>query len=64
MMQKDSRLPCLASDATISALRDRCQPTLNETQAEEFVDKLIMSSYGNVFTRLYDTYQYYSNGIL
>jgi phosphatidylinositol kinase/protein kinase (PI-3 family) len=60
----DSRLPSLASEATVSALRERFQPTLNEAQAEEFVEKLILSSCCNVFTRLYDTYQYYSNGIL
>ncbi|RUP31667.1 kinase-like domain-containing protein [Jimgerdemannia flammicorona] len=65
MMQKDSKLPCFQSgEATLSALRDRFQLALTEPQCDEYVDKLIMSSCCNVFTRLYDTYQYYSQGIL
>ncbi|CAG8599046.1 10872_t:CDS:10 [Acaulospora morrowiae] len=65
MMSKDSKLPCfLSGDVTASHLRDRFQPSLTEPQFEEFVEKLIMSSCCNVFTRLYDTFQYYSNGIL
>ncbi|KAI9279539.1 kinase-like domain-containing protein [Sporodiniella umbellata] len=65
MMSKDSRLPCFQyGELTVSHLRDRFQLQLTEPQAEEWVDKLIMSSYCNVFTRLYDTFQYYSQGIL
>jgi len=65
MMSKDSKLPCfLAGDNTAQAVRDRLVLNLTEVQAEEFVEKLIMSSCCNVFTRLYDTFQYYSNGIL
>ncbi|KAI9027305.1 kinase-like domain-containing protein [Phycomyces nitens] len=65
MMSKDSKLPCFQNgDQTVQQLRDRFQLHLTEPQAEEFVDKLVMSSCCNVFTRLYDTYQYYSQGIL
>ncbi|KAG2229196.1 hypothetical protein INT48_003880, partial [Thamnidium elegans] len=61
MMSKDSKLPCFQNgDLTVPQLRDRFQLHLTEPQAEEFVDKLIMSSCCNVFTRLYDTFQYYS----
>lgn len=61
MMSKDSKLPCFQNgDLTVPQLRDRFQLQLTEPQAEEFVDKLIMSSCCNVFTRLYDTFQYYS----
>ncbi|KAI9478220.1 MAG: kinase-like domain-containing protein [Benjaminiella poitrasii] len=61
MMSKDSNLPCFQNgDLTVSQLRDRFQLQLTEPQAEEFVDRLIMSSCCNVFTRLYDTFQYYS----
>jgi phosphatidylinositol 4-kinase len=59
MMSKDSKLPCFQNE-TVAQLRDRFQLHLTEPQAEEFVDKLIMSSCCNVFTRLYDTFQYYS----
>ncbi|SAL99253.1 hypothetical protein [Absidia glauca] len=65
MMCKDSKQGCFQSgEQTIHQLRDRFQLHLTEPQAEEFVDRLIMSSCGNVFTKLYDTYQYYSQGIL
>ncbi|CAG8464975.1 6279_t:CDS:10 [Ambispora gerdemannii] len=65
MMQKDSKLPCFAyGEITASQLKDRFQLSLTEPQFEEFVERLIMSSCCNVFTRLYDTFQYYSNGIL
>ncbi|KAF8937767.1 Phosphatidylinositol 4-kinase pik1alpha (PI4-kinase)(PtdIns-4-kinase) [Dissophora ornata] len=65
MMSKDSKLPCFQyGDNAAQAVRDRLALNLTEVQAEEFVEKLIMSSCCNVFTRLYDTFQYYSNGIL
>ncbi|CAG8569303.1 8211_t:CDS:2, partial [Cetraspora pellucida] len=63
MMSKDSKLPCFLSGSA-SHLNDRFQHSLTEPQFDEFVEKLIMSSCCNVFTRLYDTFQYYSNGIL
>ncbi|KAF9131230.1 Phosphatidylinositol 4-kinase pik1alpha (PI4-kinase)(PtdIns-4-kinase) [Mortierella sp. 14UC] len=64
MMSKDSKLPCFQYENAAQAVRDRLALNLTEVQAEEFIEKLIMSSCCNVFTRLYDTFQYYSNGIL
>ncbi|CAI2175619.1 14585_t:CDS:2 [Funneliformis geosporum] len=65
MMSKDSKLPCFISgDLTVAHLKERFQLSLTEPQFEEYVERLIMSSCCNVFTRLYDTFQYYSNGIL
>ncbi|KAH6578932.1 hypothetical protein BASA60_003469 [Batrachochytrium salamandrivorans] len=46
------------------ALRERFQLSMTETQIGEFVDKLIDSSCNNMFTKLYDSFQYYANGIL
>ncbi|CAG8492708.1 32992_t:CDS:2 [Racocetra persica] len=63
MMSKDSKLPCFLAGSA-AHLHDRFQLSLTEPQFDEFVEKLIMSSCCNVFTRLYDTFQYYSNGIL
>jgi phosphatidylinositol 4-kinase len=62
MMSKDSRLPCFKNGGqyALNQLRDRFQLQLTDPQVENFVDRLIMSSCCNVFTRLYDTYQYYS----
>ena len=57
-----SELPCLSSgQATIDALRVRFQ--LGLASVDEFVDTLIASSANNVFTRLYDSFQYYANGV-
>ncbi|KAK9717510.1 Phosphatidylinositol 4-kinase pik1alpha (PI4-kinase)(PtdIns-4-kinase) [Basidiobolus ranarum] len=66
IMQKDSSLPCFSNtgESTVAALRDRFQLSLTEAQVDEYLEKLIISSCCNVFTRLYDTFQYYSNGIL
>ncbi|KAF9109844.1 Phosphatidylinositol 4-kinase pik1alpha (PI4-kinase)(PtdIns-4-kinase) [Mortierella sp. AM989] len=65
MVSKDSKLPCFQyGDSAAQAVRERLALNLTEIQAEEFIEKLIMSSCCNVFTRLYDTFQYYSNGIL
>ncbi|KAJ1969556.1 Phosphatidylinositol 4-kinase pik1alpha (PI4-kinase)(PtdIns-4-kinase) [Dispira parvispora] len=66
MMQKDSKLPCFVSSSAnaSAALKERFQINLTETQVNDYVDNMIVSSCCNVFTRLYDTFQYYSNGIL
>ncbi|CAG8556963.1 5073_t:CDS:10 [Funneliformis mosseae] len=65
MMSNDSKLPCFISgELTVAHLKERFQLSLTEPQFEEYVERLIMSSCCNVFTRLYDTFQYYSNGIL
>ena len=65
LMQKDSKLPCFAlGELTATYLRDRFQLALSQSQCDEFVDRLILGSLNSTFTRLYDQYQYYSEGIL
>ncbi|KAF5365657.1 hypothetical protein D9758_003331 [Tetrapyrgos nigripes] len=66
LMQKDSTLPCFAifGEQTAVQLRDRFQPALTHSAVGELVDRLIDSSLGSHWTRLYDTYQYYSQSIL
>ncbi|KAJ2857865.1 Phosphatidylinositol 4-kinase pik1alpha (PI4-kinase)(PtdIns-4-kinase) [Coemansia erecta] len=65
MMLKDSPLPCLGGGAaTVSMLRDRFHLSLSEQQVEELIDTLLVSSCDNITTRMYDAFQYYSNGIL
>lgn len=60
MMSKDSKLPCFQHHGVLAQLKERFQLQLTDSQVEVFVDKLIMSSCCNVFTRLYDAFQYYS----
>lgn len=65
MMGKDSRLPCFYSgEAAVQHLKERFQLSFTESQVTDFIERLIASSSLNMFTRLYDTFQYYSNGIL
>jgi phosphatidylinositol 4-kinase len=77
-MYLDSKLPCFTGANSkvstgkapsvpypaTSALRDRFQLGMSEAQVCDFVDQLIDSSCNNVFTKLYDSFQYYANGIL
>ncbi|KAI9571532.1 kinase-like protein [Boletus coccyginus] len=66
LMQKDSTLPCFAAfgDQTANQLRERFQPALTHSLVGEYVDRLIDSSMGSNWTRLYDSFQYYSQSIL
>ncbi|CAD6885055.1 unnamed protein product [Tilletia controversa] len=65
LMQKDSKLPCFAlNEHCASQLRDRFQLGMSQTQCDEFVDRLVLTSAGSVYTRLYDRYQSFTQGIL
>jgi len=66
LMQKDSTLPCFAAfgEATAQRLRDRFQPRVPHSMIGDHVEKLIAASLGSAWTRLYDSFQYYSHGIL
>ncbi|KAG7092493.1 hypothetical protein E1B28_008844 [Marasmius oreades] len=66
LMQKDSTLPCFAAlgEQTAAQLRERFQPALTHSLVGEMVERLIYSSLGSHWTRLYDSYQYYSQSIL
>lgn len=66
LMQKDSTLPCFAAlgEQTAQQLRDRFQQGLTQSAVEEHVERLIDTSLGSNWTRLYDSYQYYSQSIL
>lgn len=65
LLPTDSKLPCFAlGELTATYLRDRFQLALSQSQCDDFVDRLILGSVNSTFTRLYDQYQYYSEGIL
>ena len=56
-MQKDSSLPCFAAfgEQTAQMLRDRFQQGLTQAAVEEHVQRLIDTSLGSHWTRLYDS---------
>ncbi|TEB31287.1 kinase-like protein [Coprinellus micaceus] len=66
LMQRESALPCFAiyGDQTATQLRDRFQPTLTHSLVGNHVERLITASIGSHWTRLYDSFQYYSQSIL
>ncbi|KAI1302570.1 phosphatidylinositol 3 [Xylaria venustula] len=66
MMGRDSKMPCYSAGMvqTTAALRQRFQLHLSADEAENFVETdLIAKSYGSYYTRLYDTFQYRTQGI-
>ncbi|KAG8720812.1 Phosphatidylinositol 4-kinase pik1alpha (PI4-kinase)(PtdIns-4-kinase) [Ceratobasidium sp. 394] len=66
LMQKDSAFPCFAAfgEQTSEMLRDRFQSSLTTALVKEHVERLIVTSLGSAWTRLYDSFQYYSQSIL
>ncbi|KAI1433113.1 kinase-like domain-containing protein [Xylaria sp. CBS 124048] len=66
MMGRDSKMPCYSAGSaqTTAALRQRFQLHLSADEAESFVETdLIAKSFGSYYTRLYDTFQYRTQGI-
>ncbi|KAI5868074.1 phosphatidylinositol 3 [Durotheca rogersii] len=66
MMGRDSNMPCFAVGVTqaTATLRQRFQLHLSADGAETFVETdLIAKSLGSYYTRLYDTFQYRTQGI-
>ncbi|KAJ3072875.1 Phosphatidylinositol 4-kinase pik1alpha (PI4-kinase)(PtdIns-4-kinase) [Podochytrium sp. JEL0797] len=45
-------------------LKERFSLGMTETQVKDFVDRLVDSSINSIMTRLYDAFQWYSNGVL
>mgnify|MGYP002142222004 CR=1 FL=1 len=65
LLMKDSTLPCFyAGEAALLQFKDRFHMNLTDQQMDVLIDRLMTNSTFNVFTRLYDSYQYYTNGIL
>lgn len=66
LMSKESKMACFQSGgvATVAALRQRFMLHLSTAEAETFVETdLIAKSLGSYYTRLYDTFQYRTQGI-
>ncbi|KAI3336461.1 phosphatidylinositol 3 [Xylariaceae sp. AK1471] len=66
MMGRNSKMPCYSAGIvqTTAALRQRFQLHLSADEAESFVETdLVAKSFGSYYTRLYDTFQYRTQGI-
>ncbi|KAL1115735.1 hypothetical protein AAG570_006025 [Ranatra chinensis] len=65
IMRLGSQLPCFKSGAaTVQGLRNRFHLNLTEEQLQLLVDNLVESSIHSLSTKLYDGFQYLTNGIL
>jgi len=59
-----SQLPCFRNGYfSVSALRERFHMRLTEEQVELLVNSMIESSMNSLTTKLYDGFQYFTNGI-
>ncbi|XP_023241406.1 phosphatidylinositol 4-kinase beta-like, partial [Centruroides sculpturatus] len=65
IMQSSSQLPCFKNAASaVRALKDRFHMGLTEEQLQLLVDSMVESSMHSLTTKLYDGFQYLTNGIL
>lgn len=66
IMRSNSQLPCFKSGgaATIQNLKNRFHSNMTEEQLQLLVDNLVESSIHSLSTKLYDGFQYLTNGIL
>jgi len=64
IMQLGSHLPCFQKGASVvRALRDRFHMNLTEEQLQVHIESMIMNSINSLTTKIYDNFQYYTNGI-
>ncbi|KAL9058470.1 MAG: hypothetical protein Q9162_001766 [Coniocarpon cinnabarinum] len=65
LMSKESKMACFQSGslATVGSLRSRFMLNLTKEEAESYVEDMIAKSLGSYYTRLYDTFQYRTQGI-
>ncbi|KAH8671786.1 phosphatidylinositol 4-kinase-like protein PIK1 [Tricladium varicosporioides] len=66
IMGRESKMPCFSYglQQAVNSLRQRFQLQLSADEAEQFVETdLIGKSLGSYYTRLYDTFQYRTQGI-
>ncbi|KAL1305874.1 hypothetical protein AAFC00_004024 [Neodothiora populina] len=65
LMGKESRMPCYSGGvvSVVAALRSRFVLEKSKEEAALWVEELIAKSVGSYYTRLYDTFQYRTQGI-
>ncbi|NXS77287.1 PI4KB kinase, partial [Erpornis zantholeuca] len=59
-----SQLPCFHGSSTIRQLKDRFHMNLTEEQLQLQVEQLVEGSMRSLTTKLYDGFQYLTNGIM
>ena len=67
MIMSHTNMPCLAGqniDTLIDNLNKKFLFGYSKEQVEKYVDEMIYNNYENFWTRKYDQFQYWTNGIL
>ncbi|XP_032824643.1 phosphatidylinositol 4-kinase beta-like isoform X2 [Petromyzon marinus] len=64
IMQQGSQLPCFHGASTIRQLKERFHMSLTEEQLQATIDQMVEGSMRSLTTRLYDGFQYFTNGIM
>ena len=65
MVFSGSQLPCFtSSSATVQSMKQRFHLNLTEDQLHSLVDSMVEQSIHSLTTKLYDGFQYLTNGIL
>ncbi|KAI4459127.1 phosphatidylinositol kinase [Holotrichia oblita] len=64
IMRSGSQLPCFKSGAaTVQNLKNRFHLNMTEEQLQHEVDRMVEASIHSLSTKLYDNFQYFTNGI-
>jgi len=64
IMMAGCQLMCFGRGRSIQGFKDRFHMNLTEEQLHFLVDGMVESSMNSLTTKLYDGFQYYTNGIL
>ncbi|XP_029023571.1 phosphatidylinositol 4-kinase beta-like isoform X2 [Betta splendens] len=64
IMQQGSHLPCFHGSSTIRGLKERFHMSLTEEQLQLLVEQMVDGSMRSITTKLYDSFQYVTNGIM
>ncbi|XP_078526603.1 phosphatidylinositol 4-kinase beta isoform X3 [Lissotriton helveticus] len=64
IMQQGSQLPCFHGSSTIRNLKERFHMNMTEEQLQLLVEQLVDGSMRSITTKLYDGFQYLTNGIM
>ncbi|CAN9514414.1 unnamed protein product [Ophioblennius macclurei] len=64
IMQQGSQLPCFHGSSTMRGLKERFHMSLTEEQLQLLVEQMVDGSMRSLTTKLYDGFQYLTNGIM
>uniref|UniRef100_A0A8C5XUQ3 PI3K/PI4K catalytic domain-containing protein n=1 Tax=Microcebus murinus TaxID=30608 RepID=A0A8C5XUQ3_MICMU len=64
IMQQGSQLPCFHGSSTICDLKERFHMSITEEQLQLLVEQMVDGSMRSITTKLYDGFQYLTNGIM